>query len=114
MRTEHYWQTAGNHKSNVGGGSVFSELSVARLLFINQGALPNKRSVGEARITTVSFLQLDKTLIIMQWALCLIHNPSIIHKNGYLGFYHILAVAVHSDSIAKLCYRFCALNINLV
>lgn len=36
---EHCWQTVGDHKSNIGGGSVFSELSLARLLFINQEEL---------------------------------------------------------------------------
>lgn len=43
-------KTTGSHKSEAGGGSVFSELSVSRLLFINQDEpWPNKRGVGEAR-----------------------------------------------------------------
>lgn len=36
MTAEDYWQTAGKHKSNIGGSSVISKLSVAGLIFINQ------------------------------------------------------------------------------
>lgn len=39
MRAEDYWQTAGKHKSNIGGSSVISKLSVAGLVFINQDDL---------------------------------------------------------------------------
>lgn len=39
MSAEDYWQTAGKHKSNIGGSSVISKLSVAGLVFINQDNL---------------------------------------------------------------------------
>lgn len=65
MRTERYWQAEGNHKSNSGSQSVFGELSVAKLLFINQeDLLPNKRSVGQALILLVSSPELRRTSII--------------------------------------------------
>lgn len=65
MRTERYWQAEGNHKSNAGSQSVFGELSVAKLLFINQeDLLPNRRSVGQALIFLVSSPELRRTSII--------------------------------------------------
>lgn len=39
MRAEDYWQTAGKHKSNIGGSSVISKLSVAGLVVVNQDNL---------------------------------------------------------------------------
>lgn len=38
MRAEDYWQT-GKHKSNIGGSSVISKLSVAGLVVVNQDDL---------------------------------------------------------------------------
>lgn len=48
MSSAHRWQAAGSHKSKAGGDSVFSELSVARLLFINQEELGLTRGVWES------------------------------------------------------------------
>lgn len=60
MRTERYWQTSGKHKSSVGGGSVFSELSVARRIFINQEQLCLIREVWER----VGYLLMSWVLLV--------------------------------------------------
>lgn len=46
-------------------------------------ALSNERSVGEARITSVSFRQPDESLIIIHWGLCLMQTCDLVIPSGF-------------------------------
>lgn len=61
MRAEDYWQSAGKHKSNIGGSSVISKLSVAELVFINQDDLPLIRGCRNPVLKQTVFFDLWKT-----------------------------------------------------
>lgn len=106
MRTELYWQAKGNHKSNAGGQSVFGELSVAKLLFINQeDLLPNKGSVGQALIFLVSSPELCRTSIITRKATESFFDVPI-EKTHRRKYQTVPLVAPHLDRLLGLLWVF--------
>ena len=108
IKAEHYWQTAGNHKSNAGDGSVLSEPSGARLLFINQ----DEPCLGEARLTPQHLV----SPAARPDGLCLMRKPAtrsirvlsfdVPHEWVPSRLQHTLDVLMHSDGFAKSCYGF--------